>query len=101
MTTADESMKLLDNGYRVVLFKDGTGSYTAVAVAKGDGLQAAVRRWQNHDEPVDLPPEKWPFDGPNKFAGCGFTPSEALHALTEKVLFNRLPGIPDDASGND
>lgn len=96
---ADESMKLLDNGYRVVLFKDGAGSYTAIAVAKGYGLQAAVRHWQEYDSPDDMPPADTVFDGPNKYAGCGFTPSAALHALAEKVLFNRLPKPPQENDG--
>lgn len=88
---ADEAMKLLDNGYRIVIFKDGAGSYTAIAVPNGTGLQHAVRVWKEYDSPADMPPAETVFDGPNRFAGCGLTVSEALHALTEKVLFKRLP----------
>lgn len=68
---ADECKKLLDNGWSVVLFKNGLGSYTAVAVpkAKQQRLLRAIPR-----------PEKRLTDD--------FEPSQVLYRVTEKVLGN-------------
>lgn len=98
---AEEAQKLLCNGFRIVLFQDGIGEITAVAVPQGTGLNAAIKEWREHDVP--LPPEgateedrqefgrALVFDGPNRFAAGGQTVAAALHALAEKVIFGRLP----------
>ena len=59
---ADDTAKLLDNDWRVRLFRNALGSYTAVAVSSH-----AERRVETDD----------------------FTPSKALYRLTEKV-FGRI-----------
>jgi hypothetical protein len=63
---ADESKKLLDAGWHVMLFRNPLGSYTAFARPAGDGRD------------IDEAPEDWIVDD--------FEPSKALHAITEKVL---------------
>lgn len=57
----DECMKLLDNGWNVMLYKNQLGSYTASARNKSSG---------RHEVTDD------------------FTPSKALYRLTEKVFGN-------------
>lgn len=67
---ADDVMKLLDNRYSVVLFKNELGSYTAVACKPKQDVRTAIRidRQMTDD----------------------FTPSQALYRLTEKVLMGRI-----------
>lgn len=62
----DECVKLLDNGWNVVLFKNGLGSYSAVATKK-------------------RLPESVIDDG---VITDDFTPAKALYRLTEKVFGN-------------
>ena len=59
---ADECMKLLDNGWVILLSKNRLGTYTATAKRSG-----AASRFDTDD----------------------FTPSQALYRLTEKV-FGRI-----------
>lgn len=69
---ADECKKLLDNGWAIVLFGNGIGSYTAIAVAPHDA------------ECLDAVP---------KFESRltdDFEPSQALYRLTEKVLCDNI-----------
>ncbi len=61
---ADDIAKLLDNGYEVVLFRNGLGSYTATARQQGV-LTGIV-------ETDDL------------------TPAKALYRLSEKVTTGRI-----------
>lgn len=98
---ADEALKLLGNGYRIVLFQDGLGDVTAVAAPAGRDLDGAVLAWRRHGPP-EITGREWTvedarrdvFDGPHKYAGAGNGPhavSKALHCLTEKAIFHRLP----------
>jgi hypothetical protein len=67
---ADESKKLLDNGWRVTLFKNQLGSYSAKA-----------RKVTGVDQ----------YTGKLKYQTCitdDFEPSQALYRLTEKVFGN-------------
>ncbi len=66
--SADECQRLLDNGWTVTLFRNGMGSYTAVASAKGQEIDNAkdVDRQITDD----------------------FSPSKALHRLAEKMIGN-------------
>ena len=80
-----EANKLLDNGWAVLLFRDGLGSYTAIAHRDGTSADAARQAWADDDH------EDCVFGGMNKYSGCGFNIAGALQSLTEKVLFNRLP----------
>lgn len=69
---ADESMKLMDAGYRVLLFKNDLGSYTAIAIKPSQDFDEAS---ENDRQITDE-----------------FTPSKALHRLTEKLVFGRIVG---------
>lgn len=62
---ADESKKLLDNAWAIVLFKNDLGSYTAAAYASLD---------LTGQKPVEITDD--------------FEPSQALYRLTEKVFGN-------------
>jgi len=98
---ADEALKLLDAGARIVLFKDGLGDITAISAGTDGSLDRAVRRWRAFMPPPPAPGateeeqmdaiRRNVFEGPNRFSGGGRTVAQALHCLTEKVLFNRLP----------
>lgn len=91
---ADEVLKLIDRGYRVVMFKDGLGDVTALAIPPGVKLDAGVKRWRDYDgEGGDTIEgiQRDVFSGPNKFSGGGRTASQALHCLAEKAVFGRLP----------
>lgn len=89
---AEEALKLLDRGYRIVLTKDGLGDITALAIPKGTGLSAGLRAWREYEYPgADVTPDDLVFGGPNKFSGCGKSVAQALHCLTEKAVFDRLP----------
>jgi hypothetical protein len=59
----DECKKLLDNGWRIQLFRNTLGSYTARATS-GGGKFGPVRKETTDD----------------------FEPSQALYRITEKVL---------------
>jgi hypothetical protein len=69
----DECMKLLDNGWRIVLFKNGLGSYTAKAIKQvndeGPLFETQTRKVVITDD---------------------FTPSKALYRLTEKTVTGRI-----------
>lgn len=95
---AEEALKLLDRGYRIVLTKDGLGGITALAIPKGTSLNKGLRDWKEFEapEPVGRPwmiedAQREIFAGPNKFSGGGHSVAAALHSLTEKAVFNRLP----------
>lgn len=85
---AEEALKLLDRGYRIILTKDGLGAITALAISKDTGLSKGLREWRDYKYE---PNADFVFDGPNKFSGCGHSVSEALHCLAEKSIFHRLP----------
>lgn len=87
----EEVRKLLDNGWRVVLFRDGLGQYSALAVRCGRHLDAAMEEWEEYEPGGGTPSTEWPFDGPNRYCGCGLSVAGALKAVTEKVLLRRLP----------
>lgn len=93
--TAEAAMKLLDNEWMLLLFRDGLGSYSCLAVKiKEEGedpdINNALTDWRDYDSPIT---EKscGIFSGPNRLCGCGITPSEAIKVCVEKVLFCRLP----------
>jgi hypothetical protein len=107
---ADEELKLLDRGYRIVLVKDGLGDVTALAVPDGVSVDAAIEAWQEHDgyedeldafesqrgrvpddEEKRVLMQRSVFNGPDGLTGGGLSPSAALHCLAEKVTFRRLP----------
>lgn len=89
-----EIVKLLDNGWEVLLFRDGAGTYSALAVREGGSVDDAVAAWAEYD-PLEQDPAPTPaesvFDGPNRYCGCGVTPAAALDAVASKVIFRRLP----------
>ena len=98
---AEEALKLLNRGYRVVLMQDGLGDITALAIPKGTDLEDGVEAWRECDGLPEVPSEteeeqladiqRSVFAGPNKFAGGGGSVAMALHCLTEKAVFHRLP----------
>lgn len=88
---AEEANKLLDRGFSILLFKDGLGEISALAVARGERIAAALRRWVNYDPSPDMPTADVVFDGPNRMCGGGLTVAQSLHSVTEKVVFGRLP----------
>jgi len=71
----DDCMKLLDNGYVILLFSNGIGSYTAVAVNadEADGIMPC------HCDDFD----EWRITD-------DFTPSKALYRLVEKATTGRI-----------
>lgn len=91
MTGAEEVRRLLDNGYRVLLFVDGLGEYSALAVRGEESVDAALAAWDDHEPPATLPPKDLPYDGPNRLCGHGLTVADALHAVAEKVILRQLP----------
>lgn len=91
MNNAEEAKRLLDNGYSILLFVDGLGQYSALAVPKGNRVDVALREWRRHDSPEGMDPADTVFDGPNQFCGCGLSVGQALHAVAEKVILRRLP----------
>lgn len=94
---AEEARRLLDNGYRVILFRDGLGQYSALAVPLSESLSAAFKKWTNY-EPPTVTPDDAVFGGPNRMCGCGRSVAEALHNTAEKVFLRQLRPR-DDPSG--
>jgi hypothetical protein len=88
---AEEVRKLLDNGWQVLLFRDGLGQCSALAVREGADVSAALEAWRDHEPGAGVSPRESIFDGPHRYCGCGVTAADALAAVTEKVLFRRLP----------
>lgn len=66
---ADESVKLLDNGWTIKLFKNALGSYTARAI-----------------KPKIVDPKRGTIN--TVIDTDDFSPSQALYCLTEKVFGN-------------
>ena len=95
---AEEALKLLDRGYRVVLIKDGLGGITALSVPAADRLDDGLEAWREFEAEPPLG-RRWTiedaqrevFAGPNKYAGCGHSVAQALHCMAEKAVFHRLP----------
>lgn len=86
----EDARKLLDNGWNVLLFRDGLGQYSALAYRPNQtSASQALRDWRDHDPKCS--PKESVFDGPHRNCGCGFSIEDALRAVTEKVLFGRLP----------
>lgn len=96
---AEESAKLLDNGWKILIFKDGLGTYSALAVEEHRSADKALKAWCHYEPPEGATPEEMVFSGPHRLCGCGFTVAEALHSLTEKVLFRRLP-VEEEKGGD-
>ena len=99
-----DAVKLLDNGWQILLFRDGLGQYSALAVRDGASVDEAIARWADHEpderaegEAAEQWSDRHVFGGPNRYCGCGVTIADALAAVTEKVLFRRLPGEARDA----
>lgn len=65
----NDCMKLLDADWRILLFKNDMGSYSAVALKPGQDLMEAM---EHENQITD-----------------DFTPTQALYRLTEKV-FGRI-----------
>ncbi len=84
----NDAQKLLDNGWMILIHRNGLGTYEALAVPKGVSPTKALRQWRRHVG-VDS------FDGPNRYSGEGFTVELAMLACVEKTLFNRLPSAAD------
>jgi hypothetical protein len=94
MQMVEEARKLPDNGWQVLLFKDGLGQYDALAVKKGEDVSAALRAWAEHS-PVELPGEsvedladRLLFDGPHRYCaadahGEGAVPAVAAGGATK------------------
>ena len=75
-TPANDCMKLLDNGRFIVLFQNGLGSYTAVALGNDDARK------------VQRIIDKIPGRGRHITEDC--TPAKALYRLTEKAITGRV-----------
>lgn len=73
---ADECLRLLDDGAKVVLYRNGLGSYTAVSLRGADA--------ERIEEIID----HLCSDGPH--ITDDFLPSKALHRLAEKSIGNIL-----------
>lgn len=74
---ADDCMKLLDQGYAIVMFKNQLVTYTAVGIPEQErnkvGLDQAIETALFHHRETD-----------------DFTPSQALYRLTEKLTTGRI-----------
>lgn len=86
MSKCENAMKLLDNGWAILLFRDGLKQYSALAIKPGASVDDELENWKEEDRPH-------PFVGMNKYCSCGFTVEESINAVVEKVLFDRLPGM--------
>ena len=74
--SADDVMKLLDNGWKVTLFANALGSYTARAIRPKPGQSKRQRdRLGTVNDVVETD---------------DFTPSQALYRLTEKATTGRI-----------
>ncbi len=95
----EDARKLLDNGWQILIFRDGLGQYTALAAKEDESVDAALDAWEEADDPPDDGEliesciEHAVMGGANRYAGCGLSVAHALHALTEKVLFRRVPKL--------
>lgn len=70
---ADGCQKLLDNKWGIVMFKNDLGSYTAVAYRDGQSIEDAM------EYPHQITDD--------------FTPSKAMHRLSEKCTLGRIVGV--------
>lgn len=75
---ADACIKLLDNGWNVILFKNGLGTYSAVATRRPIP-ERVIERGVITDR---------------------IEPSAALYALTEKALFGRIVATKREETGD-
>ncbi len=93
----NEAMKLLDNGWRIVLYRGGLGEYVALAVSKSTAsIDDALRSYMDYEPEIDglssqEAADALVFSGENRLGGGGLTPEEAVRSCVEKVLFRRLP----------
>tara|TARA_Y100001951_G_scaffold81934_1_gene70252 strand:- start:121 stop:417 length:297 start_codon:yes stop_codon:yes gene_type:complete len=83
LNNADECRKLLDNGWSVSIWRNEKGAYTAVAIPPSI---SEIIVEIGSDEEGD---EEMVFRTKENWANDGKTPSEALHGLTESVLFGK------------
>lgn len=102
---AEKAQELFGAGYSIVLFRDGLGSVTAIAVDENESLDETVEEWRENDSIEGLPEgglgmpdgefdkavQRSIFQGVEKQSGCGLSVAAALHCLTEKLLRTRLP----------
>jgi hypothetical protein len=73
---ANECMKLLDNKWVITIFKNGMGTYSAVAQRPGQSIEQAQ---ENEKQITD-----------------DFTPAQLLYRITEKVM-GRIVVSDDDS----
>lgn len=95
----EEVRKLLDNGWQVLVFRNGLGDYSALAVRAEASIDEALATYQEPDELIEgesikVLCDRLVFGGTNRYCGQGKSVAEALRAVTEKVLFRRLPEKP-------
>lgn len=83
LNNADECRKLLDNGWSVSIWRNQNGKYTAVAIPPFISEMIFEIETEDDDE------EEMVFRTKENWANDGKTPSEALHGLTESVLFGK------------
>lgn len=102
---AEKAQELFDAGYSVVLFRDGLGSVTAIAVEENESVDETVEEWRENssidglpegglgmpDDEFDKAVQRSIFAGIEKQSGCGASVAAAVHCLTEKLLRTRLP----------
>lgn len=74
LTPGDDVQKLLDRGYVIVMFKNGLGSFTAVAFTTADEMSARIVRRVSK------------IDDDSRMLTDDFTPDKALRRLTDKML---------------
>jgi len=104
MSNAEEAKRLIDNGYSVLIFKDGLGKRGLALYPKGERVDEWLKKWRLYDPPADMPPAETVFAGMNRYCGCGHSIGKALHAVAEKVILGRLPDrepIPTDGDPDD
>ena len=82
LNNADECKKLLDNGWSISIWRNQKGEYTAVAIPPSiSEIIVEIESDEEGEDVVFRTKENWAIDGK--------TPSEALHGLTESVLFGK------------
>lgn len=86
---ADESKKLLDSGWTICLYRNGLGSFTAVALSGSAAAEvgAAIERAvEDYDDESGV--GRIDFVREGVCLTDDFEPSQVLYRLTEKVFGN-------------
>jgi len=78
LTTGDECMKLLDNGWTIQLFANENNKYTAIAIPP-DISEAMDGLTEGDGLPIIKARDNWIVDES--------TPAQAMKSLTDSVLF--------------